>query len=190
MDCADVAAIVERMLAGRSISEHELTEARAHAAGCEECAPRFEVADAAACADVEVQLLDAARLQAAGEDPMGRWPELDEHLAACSRCRAVLHDLAEEPAMATRDATDEPHIRSMFERALTSALAAPEPIMRLRACVRLGELQNLSVAASTALTTVAEHDPDTAVRAAAHTALGRVDQIAATKTRRPRGRPA
>jgi len=190
VDCAGVTSLIERMLAGTPVSEAELARAEGHAATCKECAGRFEVADSSACAHVEVQLLEAARLQAAGEDPTGRWPELDEHLAACSRCRAVLHDLAEEPAMATSDPTDEPRSRSMFERALTSALAAPEPVMRLRACVRLSELEYLGVAASTALATVAEHDPDTKVRAAAQTALGRVDHVAATKTRRRRGKPA
>ena len=191
MDCADVAAIVEQMIAGATVSETDLAQAQAHAAGCEECAERFDVADASACVLVEVQLLEAARLQAAGEDPTGRWPELDGHLAACSRCRAVLHDLAVEHVMEpTSEVTGEPPTRSLFERALTSALAAPEPIVRLRACVRLSELASLSMAASNALSTVAEHDPDTTVRTAAQTALGQVGQVAATKSRRRRGKPA
>jgi hypothetical protein len=186
MDCAGATSVIDRMLAGLPVSEAELAETHQHVATCEKCAGRFEVADVSACSDFEVQLLEAARLQAAGEDPTGRWPELDEHLAACSRCRAVLHDLAEEPAMEPSDPTGDLRTRSLFERALTSALAAPEPIVRLRACLRLGELDHMSAVASTALATTAEHDPDDGVRTAAQTALGRAGQIAATKARRPR----
>src|SRR5438094_814423 len=144
VDHADAAAILQRVIAGADVAESDVAEALDHLASCDACSVRFEVADLAACADVEDQLLEAARLQAAGEDAAGPWPELAEHLVSCSRCRATLRDLAEEPAMEhASGAAWGTRRRSLFERVLTDALAAPEPIMRLRAAERLAELDRL-----------------------------------------------
>lgn len=187
MGCAAAAAIVEKVLAGASVPEADVAEAIAHRASCATCRERFDIADLAACVAVEDQLLERTRLQVAGEDPGGRWPELDGHLAACARCRAALDDLSEETVMEpASEAIDLPRSGSRFERWLTSALGAPEPIVRLRACERLGELDHLGTSSTEALNTTAEHDPDQAVRDAAVAALRHFDwQVAAAASYAP-----
>ena len=186
MDCARAVAIIQQALAGVAVPSGDLTDAIGHAATCGTCAARFDLADVVACAGVEDQLLEAARLQAPGEDPGSRWPELAEHLATCSRCQAALHDLAEEPTMESRrDPGIPPRSRSVFERALTSALAAPEPIVRLRACQRLATLERLGRPSRAALATAAEHDPDADVRAAAETALAHAAHAVAERWVQP-----
>ena len=186
VDCARAAAIIQQVIAGAVMPSGDLTDAIGHAATCGTCAARFDLADVAACADVEDQLSEAARLQAAGEAPVTRWPELAEHLAACTRCQAALQDLAEEPTMESRhDASGPARSRSMIERALTSALAAPEPIVRLRACQRLATFAHLGRPSRVALTTAAEHDPDAGVRAAADHALAHAARSVAQRWVQP-----
>jgi hypothetical protein len=64
---------------------------------------------------------------------------------------------------------------ALFERALTAALAAPEAIARRRAAQRLGELEQVGPPALAALVRAAADDSDEKVRAAALTALDRLD---------------
>jgi hypothetical protein len=66
-------------------------------------------------------------------------------------------------------------LTQLFERALTAALSDPDEVVRRRAAERLGEMTGLGAAAVDALVAAVGEDRDERVRAAALTALQRLD---------------
>lgn len=127
---------------------------------------RVDVARTAACAGLEEDLADAARIQREGGDLAQEYPALARHLEECEWCRTTLAELMEEPDVLSEA---EPHVDDV-ERYLVAALAEPERIVRVRAAKRLGSSRQVGPAALTALAAAAE-DPDEEVRAAAREAL-------------------
>jgi hypothetical protein len=102
------------------------------------------------------------------------------HLASCEKC-SHRFDIAETTAwLESREETQtmaqEPvDPVALFESALTAALSDPDDLVRRRAAERLGGMTGLGTAAVSALVASAGEDPDEQVRAAALTALQRLD---------------
>jgi hypothetical protein len=173
-DCRWARGALQRAVTGAPVSDDELERALAHLAECEECAERVEVRPTAACDEVEEDLPAAAQMLQEGKDLTSALPNLARHLERCERCRAILTELASEPGEAPEsDAQGRPD--ELFERALTTALTEPEPIVRRRGAERLGSRLRVGPAALSALAEAAAEDPDAAVRAAALAALDRLD---------------
>lgn len=102
------------------------------------------------------------------------------HVASCEECSRRF-DVAETAAWlesreeANAMARVPVDTQELFERSLTAALVDPDDIVRRRAAERLGEMTGLGAAAVDALVTVVADDRDERVRAAALTALQRLD---------------
>jgi hypothetical protein len=102
------------------------------------------------------------------------------HVASCEECR-LRFDVADTAAwLESREETHgmaqapvDPPV--LFERSLTAALSDPDDITRRRAAERLGEMTELGAAAVHALVAAAGEDRDERVRAAALTAVQRLD---------------
>jgi hypothetical protein len=102
------------------------------------------------------------------------------HVASCeecSRCFDLAQDAAwlesrEETAPMAHVPVDPP---ALFESALTAALSDPDDLVRRRAAERLGGMTGLGAVAVVALVAAAGEDRDERVRAAALTALQRLD---------------
>ena len=102
------------------------------------------------------------------------------HVASCEECGRRF-DVAETAAwLESREETQamaqvpvDP--AALFESALTAALSDPDDLVRRRAAERLGEMTELGAAAVAALVAAAGEDRDERVRAAALTALQRLD---------------
>ncbi len=104
------------------------------------------------------------------------------HVASCEECGRRF-DVAETLAWLER--REETHVMprvpvdpaALFESALTEALSDPDDVVRRRAAERLGEMTDLGAAAVAALVAAAGEDRDERVRAAALTAVQRLDTV-------------
>jgi len=103
-----------------------------------------------------------------------------DHLTSCKECSRRF-DVAETVAWLrsskeTRVISQEPvDPAALFESALTAALVDPDDLVRRRAAQRLGSMTGLTAPTIGALARAAAEDPDEPVRAAALTALQRLD---------------
>ena len=123
--------------------------------------------------------LEGAATAATAVDPAALERAL-AHIATCEECRRRF-DLAETAAWL--ESREEAHAMAqgpvdtaqLFARALEAALSDPDDIVRRRAAERLGEMTEAGAAAVDALVAAAKDDRDERVRAAALTALQRLD---------------
>ena len=111
-------------------------------------------------------------------------PQLERalaHVASCEEC-SLRFDVADTAAWL--ESREETHAMAqapvdpaaLFESALTAALSDPDDLTRRRAAERLGEMTELGAAAVHALVAAAGEDRDERVRAAALTAVQRLDR--------------
>ena len=102
------------------------------------------------------------------------------HLVACDECARDFDVAAVVTWLESREASHEManvpvDPEALFKRALTAALSHSDSIVRERAAARLGGFADLDAAALSALVAAARDDAEGRVRAAALSALDRLD---------------
>jgi hypothetical protein len=148
--CDAMRTILQRFLVGAPVAASDVDAVFEHIEVCDACHEAFDLALTAACEEMEDDLLAIAP-EAFADWPAGVEPAVARHVEQCERCQAVVADLTaarsrRQERTVTRERVD---VDDLFERALTVALADPEPAVRERAAARLERLRRQPALAAT-----------------------------------------